>query len=58
MSSAVHVSIVIVSWNTRELQARCLASIAAHPPNAPYEVWVMGNASGDGGGASAEGESG
>jgi GT2 family glycosyltransferase len=41
-------SVVIVSWNTRVLLAQCLASIEAHPPDMPYEVWVVDNASADG----------
>lgn len=43
----MHLSIVIVNWNTRELLGRCLDSIAAHPPNAAYEIWVVDNASSD-----------
>jgi GT2 family glycosyltransferase len=42
------VSIIIVSWNTCELLADCLASIYQHPPQAPFEVWVVDNASTDG----------
>jgi GT2 family glycosyltransferase len=54
------VSIVIVSWNTRELLARCLASLDAQPfdvhgsamqgdqTRPPAEVIVVDNASGDG----------
>lgn len=45
---AVALSVVIVSWNTRELLAQCLASIEVHPPGVPYEVWVVDNASTDG----------
>lgn len=42
-------SIIIVSWNTRELLADCLASIRAHPPVVgAYEIWVVDNASHDG----------
>jgi len=41
-------SIIIVSWNTRDLLAQCLESIHAHPPDCPYEVWVVDNASTDG----------
>ena len=41
-------SIAIVNWNTRVMLAGCLASIAAHPPDVPYEVWVVDNASADG----------
>jgi GT2 family glycosyltransferase len=45
---AVGLSVVIVSWNTRELLGQCLASIEAHPPRGAYEVWVVDNASADG----------
>ncbi len=41
-------SIIIVSWNTRELLGACLTSIYRHPPPAPFEVIVVDNASGDG----------
>jgi len=41
-------SIIIVSWNTRELLGACLASIYRHPPPAPFEVIVVDNASVDG----------
>jgi N-acetylglucosaminyl-diphospho-decaprenol L-rhamnosyltransferase len=48
MTEAVELSLVIVSWNTRELLAQCLASIEAGPPGVPCEVWVVDNASTDG----------
>ena len=41
-------SIVIVSWNTREILKQCLASIFRHPPAGTFEVWVVDNASTDG----------
>lgn len=42
-------SIIIVSWNTRELLAACLESVYAHPPvGFSFEVWVVDNDSGDG----------
>jgi GT2 family glycosyltransferase len=41
--------IVIVSWNTRDLVARCLDSIQQHgPTNLVPEVFVVDNASADG----------
>ncbi|HNB50386.1 MAG TPA: glycosyltransferase family 2 protein [Anaerolineales bacterium] len=43
-------SIVIVSWNTRELLQKCLASIYAYPPDETFEIWVVDNASTDGSG--------
>lgn len=41
-------SIVIVSWNTADILAQCLESVFAHAPDAPFEVWVVDNASTDG----------
>jgi hypothetical protein len=41
-------SIIIVSWNTRDLLAQCLASVYAHPPSGPFEIIVVDNASSDG----------
>lgn len=40
-------SIIIVSWNTRDLLAQCLDSVYAHPPDCEFEVWVVDNASSD-----------
>jgi len=44
----VDVSVVVVSWNTRDLLARCLASVFAHPPAAAFDVWLVDNGSSDG----------
>ena len=44
----MRLSIVIVNWNTEALLRQCLASIVAHPPDGPYEVVVVDNASTDG----------
>ncbi|MCL5996874.1 MAG: glycosyltransferase [Chloroflexi bacterium] len=41
-------SVVIVSWNTCDLLAQCLASIYANPPLCAFEVFVVDNASSDG----------
>lgn len=41
-------TIIIVSWNTKELLAQCLASIAAHPLSASHETIVVDNGSHDG----------
>lgn len=41
-------SIVIVSWNTRDLLAKCLASIYKYPFSGAFEVLVVDNASIDG----------
>jgi GT2 family glycosyltransferase/glycosyltransferase involved in cell wall biosynthesis len=41
-------AIIVVSWNTRELLAECLASIEATAPAADLETIVVDNASSDG----------
>ncbi len=43
----MHLSILIVSWNTVALLAQCLESIYANPPDNDFEVWVVDNASTD-----------
>lgn len=47
-SNAMELSIIIVSWNTRELLDACLASIYAHQDGLTLEVIVVDSASGDG----------
>ncbi len=42
------VTVAIVSWNTRELLARCLESLSAEVARGRAEVWVVDNASSDG----------
>jgi N-acetylglucosaminyl-diphospho-decaprenol L-rhamnosyltransferase len=44
----VLLSIIIVSWNTRQDLLDCLASIMANPPGGPFEVLVFDNNSRDG----------
>jgi hypothetical protein len=44
----MNLSIAIVSYHTRDLLARCLASIQDAPPAGSYEIIVLDNASGDG----------
>jgi GT2 family glycosyltransferase len=46
--STPQLSIVIVSFNTRQDLERCLDSVVAHPPAIPYEIVVVDNASRDG----------
>lgn len=41
-------SVLIVNWNTRDKLRACLASIRSFPPDEPYEVIVVDNASTDG----------
>jgi N-acetylglucosaminyl-diphospho-decaprenol L-rhamnosyltransferase len=47
MHPAPDVSIVIVNFNTFAYTAQCLDSIAAHPPKASYEIFLVDNASSD-----------
>ena len=47
IQEVVDLSIVIVSWNTRDLLAQCLDSIGAHAPQGEMEVFVVDNASTD-----------
>jgi GT2 family glycosyltransferase len=42
------VAIAVVSWNTSDLLAACLASLAAEHEAGRAEVWVVDNASSDG----------
>lgn len=42
------ISIIIVSWNTRELLKKCLASIYANTQGASFEIFVVDNGSRDG----------
>jgi len=48
MSAVADISIVVVSYNTREMTLACLRSIGAQTREARYEVIVVDNASGDG----------
>lgn len=41
-------SIIVVSWNTRDILADCLCSVYEHPPTVPFELIVVDNASSDG----------
>ncbi|GBR76342.1 glycosyl transferase group 2 [Candidatus Termititenax persephonae] len=41
-------SLVIVSWNVRDLLGQAIASVLQNPPQAEYEIIVVDNASGDG----------
>lgn len=51
---APELSIVIVSYNARRELEACLASLAAHPPQASHEIIVVDNASTDGSAEAAE----
>ena len=43
-----HLSIVIVSFNTREVLKQCLEALAASPPATSHDITVVDNASQDG----------
>src|SRR5947208_11007762 len=45
---APEVTIAIVSWNTRDLLARCLGTLHPEVDRGRAEVWVVDNASSDG----------
>jgi N-acetylglucosaminyl-diphospho-decaprenol L-rhamnosyltransferase len=41
-------SIIVISYNTRDITLDCLRSLYAHPPAVPFEVILLDNASADG----------
>ncbi len=47
-SVSLKLSIIVVSWNTRELLRKCLKSVYATVPPLAFEVIVIDNASSDG----------
>ena len=51
----MQVTVAVVSFNTRELLLRCLASLAADARAGRADVWVVDNCSSDGS-AQAAGE--
>ena len=44
----ITLSIIIVTWNTRDLLSACLASLFEHPPKVGFDVYVVDNGSKDG----------
>ncbi len=46
--SGVYLSVVVLSWNTREILRACLTALARDQPRRPREVIVVDNASADG----------
>lgn len=48
MNPPAPVTVAVVSWNTRELLARCLESLRPEVDRGVAEVWVVDNASSDG----------
>ena len=48
MAHDIILSIIVVSWNTREILGKCLDSIVQYPPERDYELLVVDNASTDG----------
>jgi N-acetylglucosaminyl-diphospho-decaprenol L-rhamnosyltransferase len=47
-AAAITLSVIISSYNTRELLSNCLQSISRNPPSEPYEIIVVDDASTDG----------
>jgi GT2 family glycosyltransferase len=47
-AAATDLSVVVVSWNTRDLLAACLDSVCRQPLSHTFDVWVVDNASSDG----------
>lgn len=45
---AIDLSLVILSWNTKEITLNCLESIFRNPPAVPWELILIDNASSDG----------
>ena len=54
LSTPVDLSIIITSWNTRDLLQGALDSMVTHPPRVPYEIIVVDNDSDDGSGDMVE----
>jgi len=46
-TTEIVLSVIIATYNARELLANCLRSIAQHPPKEPYEIIVVDDASVD-----------
>lgn len=46
--SDVQLSVVILSWNSKDVLSRCLKSLQTHLLNIAFEVWVVDNGSMDG----------
>jgi N-acetylglucosaminyl-diphospho-decaprenol L-rhamnosyltransferase len=46
--AAITLSVIIASFNTREILSDCLRSIYQNPPSCPYEIIVVDDASTDG----------
>ena len=44
----VRLTIIIVSYNTRDTLARCLKALHEPPPHVPHQIIVVDNASNDG----------
>jgi len=47
-TGSVVISVIISTYNAREVLANCLTSVFRNPPTEPYEIVVVDDASGDG----------
>jgi GT2 family glycosyltransferase len=47
-NSTVDLSVIVISWNTRELLRECVASVLTNAGNLALELFVVDNASSDG----------
>ena len=56
MSEPLDLSIIVVSFNTREVTLECLRSVYAETKETPFELIVVDNDSGDGSAAAIEAE--
>ncbi|MEJ5300402.1 MAG: glycosyltransferase family 2 protein [Thermodesulforhabdaceae bacterium] len=41
-------SVIVVSWNTRDITEKCLESLLSQPTSVPFQVYLVDNASSDG----------
>jgi len=44
----ISLSLIILSWNTLDITIDCVDSLLEHPPNVPWELILIDNASSDG----------
>lgn len=44
----IALSLIVLSWNTHDITVACIDSILTYPPNVPWELILIDNASSDG----------